>query len=170
MNCLVLGAPGSGKSYLAEYFKKIGLPAYDADYDVPGLARWSDSAGNTVSFPEKPTVQWLKEHTFTWDRDVLERFLQVHEGVWIFGIAENAFEQCDLFDKCVYLTVNKSVLRERLLSADRMNQRGKTEDEVEQIWHDIQVDHLPAVKKHHIELVDATLTPERVLELLKNVS
>lgn len=166
MNRLILGAPGSGKSYVAEYAKTKGWAAFDADYDIPRLARWSDLEGRTVSFPEQPTVEWLEKHRFTWDKQVLQEFLSAHQDVWIFGIAENAFEQADLFDACFYLLVPEAVLRERLLSAGRTNARGKTEAEVQQIWRDIQTVHLPDVQKRHIQIIDARLNPDAVLQLI----
>lgn len=166
MNRLILGAPGSGKSYLAGYCKSQGLPAYDADYDIPGLARWTDGTGNEAVFPETPSVQWLETHYFRWNQQVLEEFLRLHQNVWIFGIAENAFVVSPLFERSFYLEVTESVLRERLLSAGRTNQRGKTEAEVKQIWHDIQADHLPAVTKFGIKRIDGSLEPKEIVEMI----
>lgn len=168
MSLLVLGPPGSGKSYLAAYCKRHGMSAYDADYDIPGLAHWTDSAGHVVSFPDVPTVQWLKTHHFRWNREVLKGFLHVHKTAWIFGIAENAFEQSDLFDSSVYLTITEPILRQRLSSAERTNTRGKTEEEMKQIWLDIQSDHLKACKKFSLKQIDASLSPEKIVAALQN--
>lgn len=162
---LVLGSPGSGKSHLAAYAKKAEFPAYDADYDVPGLGVWKNSAGEIVSFPTPVSVAWLDTHQFVWDREVLVAFLRAHEAVFLFGIASNAFALSGMFDRVFYLSVPEPVLRERLLySTDRKNPRGKSEAEVQQIWHDIECDHMPQVREKGITIISSDRNAEELLE------
>ncbi len=161
---LILGAPGSGKSFLAACAKERGFSAYDADYDVPGLGVWKDKEGKAVSFPKIVTIDWLETHAFVWDVEVLAAFLRAHESVALFGIASNAFALSGMFDRVFYLSVSESVLRERLLhSIDRKNPRGKSEAEVQQIWHDIVHDHMPQIKEKGITCIDGDRNAEEVV-------
>lgn len=168
---LVLGSPGSGKSHLAAYAKKAEFPAYDADYDVPGLGVWKNSAGEIVSFPTPVSVAWLDTHQFVWDREVLVAFLRAHEAVFLFGIASNAFEMTELFDHTYYLSISETVLRERLLmGVDRKNPRGKSEEEVCQIWRDIHQDHLPEVGKRGVVIIDGSRSAEDIVKDIVDIS
>lgn len=162
---LILGAPGSGKSFLVARAKERGFLAYDADYDVPGLGVWKDKEGKVVKFPTPVSVEWLETHAFVWDEVALAAFLSAHKSVALFGIASNAFALSGMFDRVFYLSVPEPVLRERLLhSIDRKNPRGKSEAEVRQIWHDIEHDHMPQVREKGITVISSDRNAEELLE------
>lgn len=166
MNILVLGAPGSGKSFLSVKAKGNGLHVFDADYDVPGLCMWRNQKGKQVDFPESADVAWLDSHDFVWDEKCLKNFLKNNQPLIMFGIASNAFELSMYFDKTFYLFVNKDTLKMRLLNntAERKNSRGKSESEVEQIWRDIQADHLPKVENYGITIIDSNKPADELLQ------
>lgn len=162
MSILLLGAPGSGKSYFVENIKPQYSEVYDADYDIPGLAGWTDMNGDVVIFPQKPTVAWLETHSFNWNENILRDFLLEHPNAIVCGIAANAFELARLFDRAFYLKVAPELLRERMLSGNRKNARGKTIAEIEQITHAITEEHIPQAHKYNITILDASCAPSEI--------
>lgn len=162
MSILLLGAPGSGKSYFVENIKPQYPEVFDADYDIPGLAEWTDMNGNVVVFPQEPTVVWLESHAFNWNEGVLHTFLLAHPDAIVCGIAANAFELARLFDRAFYLKVVPELLHERMLSGNRKNARGKTIAEIEQITRAITEEHIPQAHKHNITILDASCAPKEI--------
>jgi hypothetical protein len=169
MTKLLLGAPGSGKSFFVKTIKPTHPEVFDADYDIPGLAGWTDASGNTVVFPAEPTIEWLEAHSFNWNADVLKMFLAAHPTAIVCGIAANAFACAKLFDRAYYLVVDPETLRSRMLLGERMNRRGKTEAEVQQIARAITEEHLPQARAHGVTLIDATLSPLEIFESVVSV-
>jgi len=157
MTTIVLGAPGSGKTYFVEKIKPIYSEIFDADYDIPGLAGWTDANGNSAVFPAEPTIAWLDTHFFRWNLDVLKKFLEAHPNAIICGIAANAFELAYLFDQAFYLLIDPETLKTRMLSGERKNKRGKSLAEIEQITRAITEEHLPLTHAFGVSIIDGTL-------------
>ena len=159
MSILLLGAPGSGKTYFVKNIKPLHSETFDADYDIPGLAGWTDTNGNVAVFPKEPTIAWLETHSFNWNENILRDFLLAHPDAIVCGIAANAFELAHLFTKSYYLLVDAATLRERLLSETRKNNRGKSDEEIEQISQAITKEHLPAAQKNGVHVISGAASP-----------
>lgn len=162
MTTLILGAPGSGKTYFVEKIKPIYSEIFDADYDIPGLSGWTDADGNGAVFPTEPTIAWLDTHFFQWNSDVLKKFLEAHPNAIVCGIAANAFELAHLFDRAYYLLIDPETLKTRMLSGERKNKRGKSLAEIEQISRAITEEHIPQARAHGVSIIDGLLSPTTI--------
>lgn len=126
MRVLITGSSGSGKTYLAKEFQKIGLNAVDAD-TIEDLHGWFDGDGNKVKFPEVADEEFLDNHQFLWDKNYLKKYLEDKKDIYMFGLSGNIFEMRDCFDKVYFLDVPDEIILERLKMNDRENPMGKTE-------------------------------------------
>lgn len=118
MKILVTGSSGAGKTYLTQEFKKMGIYAFDSDL-IPDLNSWYYKE-NKVIRPEFIDQEFLDNHSFLWDRKVLEKFLEDNPDVIIFGMSGNAFEMLDLFDKVYFLQVPWVSSKEFNMKAEKM--------------------------------------------------
>jgi hypothetical protein len=127
---LVTGNPGSGKSALATELFRRGLRAIDPDHD-PELSFWLDSAGHRVdqaSGPARPDEQWLGTHRWVWGRDRMREILAgPGQPVFICGIATNAGELLDLFDRVFLLRIDGPTQEARLDAHDADHPPGRSE-------------------------------------------
>ncbi len=121
-----MGPSGSGKSYLAKEFKKMGLNAFDAD-DLDGLHGWYNWEKKRVPFPHEADKEFLDNHEFLWDRKFLENFLSEQHDVFLFGNSGKISEMVDLFDKVYFLKVPEEIIIKRLDHESRENPMGKTD-------------------------------------------
>lgn len=163
---LIVGSPGSGKTYVSEKLRNNGINAWDADM-VSGLCKWVDIEGNTVAFPKEASKEWLSIHNFLWDKAFLEKWLNEQEPVYLFGISSNVFEMFDLFDKVFFLEIDESELRKRLDNPGRKNPMGKTEEQKQNIINGMIRNKDRAVTGG-AKLVDATLKPEEIYKILSS--
>lgn len=164
MSVLILGAPGSGKTYLALQAKSQGMSAFDADTDIPGLAGWVDSQGRSVVFPNQASAEWLKAHSFLWSPRVLEVFLHEHPQALVFGVSANAFESTRLFDRAYYLKITPKVLAERMMRGDRINPMGKTVEQQALILETVETVDMPLCERYSVKILPADLPAEELLQ------
>lgn len=119
--CLILGLAGAGKSSVVAELVRRGRSAYDADEQaVRGLSGWFDANGRPSAYNSTPA--WRASHRFLWGINVLESFLNDHDGrqmLYFAGTANNAFEAIPLFDKVVFLDAEVDTLCQRLSNSNR---------------------------------------------------
>jgi hypothetical protein len=122
---LVTGPAGSGKSYLARYFRDQGRDAFDAD-EVPDLARLVDVDGKPRKFSEG---EWLAYEglRWVWDAEVLNGLLAGREEVYLFGSCSNLYDFVDLFDRKYFLDASRELIEARLLAPTRDHDFGRGE-------------------------------------------
>lgn len=127
---LVTGNPGSGKSALAAELVRRGLRAVDPDHD-PELSFWLDAAGHRVdhaSGPSRPDGEWLGSHRWVWGRDRLREILAASaQPAFVCGIATNAGDLLDLFDRVFLLHIDGPTQETRLDAHDRQHPPGRSE-------------------------------------------
>jgi adenylate kinase family enzyme len=165
MHILVMGSSGSGKTYLSTALKKRGVNATDAD-TVEGLGAWTSLTGRTVSFPLDANRSFLKNHAYLWDRQVLVKFLDRQQQVYLFGTSSNVFDMLDLFDKVFFLTVPPDLLVERLRDPSRDNPLGRTDYQVEYSLVRAQK-HEEIARKLQIAMLDGTESPEQTFAKIR---
>ena len=158
MKVLVTGASGAGKTYVSSQLRELGYPAVDSD-DIGGLSGWFDGQGNRVDYPAAAGAEFLENHRFLWNRKFLEEYLALHPDIYIFGMAGNAFEMLDLFDKVYFLKVPPKIQMERLLHPLRANPMGQTEYQSKNaVWWAQMLER--DAKKLAIPMIDATKSPK----------
>lgn len=158
---LVIGPPGSGKSFLSGELKRFGFNAVDADRMV-GLSRWIDEEGNEATYHEGLGGQWLRTHRFMWDKAVLEDYLSKNKDLYLFGVSDNIYEMIDLFDRVFYLDLDFGELERRLMHANRQNPMGRITDEREVVLEEARKLKKKA-KALGIESIDSTLPLEEIM-------
>lgn len=126
---LVTGNPGSGKSALATELVRRGLRAVDPD-DDPELSFWLDPAGHRVSQasgPPQPDAEWLGSHRWVWGRNRMREILAAPgRPVFVCGIATNAGELLDLFDRVFLLHIDGPTQEARLDAHDAQHPPGRS--------------------------------------------
>jgi adenylate kinase family enzyme len=131
MSTLVTGTPGSGKTTLVAYAKKLDDKRFvDAD-EIAGLCEWQDFAtGKVIGLVEKTTItsddDWFKKHGWYWREDRLKEFLQANPEAIICGSAENIAGCYKLFDRIIVMQKTEADLLRNLQSPERLNPFGKT--------------------------------------------
>lgn len=159
---LVIGPPGSGKSFISRKLRELGHNAVDAD-TVKGLSKWVDAEGNRVKFPEDADKEWLRIHSFLWDREFLESYLKEESPEYLFGVSDNLLDLLDLFDKAYMLDVSPELVRERMKDGDRLNPMGKTSQQVSEIIAQMQA-LVENASSLGLEFIDSSLPLEEILE------
>lgn len=168
MKVLILGVPGSGKTYVSQKIAEKGVNALDADL-IQGLSKWVDKEGNEVAFLENATKEWLDSHDFIWDKEYLREYLTKQDDIYIFGISSNVFNIFDLFDKVYYLSVPSEIIRQRLDNPERENPMGKTEEQKQAIIKDMEFNQKKTLDRGG-QLLDGTKTPEEIYKIINSKS
>lgn len=158
---LVIGPPGSGKSFLSRKLGESGFNAIDSD-DLSGLSSWVDADGNRTAYQSCAGRDWLRVHRFVWDRAVLKDYVASSTDLYLFGVSDNIFEMMDLFDIVFYLDLNQEELLKRLMRVDRENPMGRTKRERKEIVMEMRKLRAKA-KAVGLEIVDGSLSVERIL-------
>ena len=160
-NILIIGISGSGKTHIVQKLKDQYLYIHDAD-EIKDFSGWFDKDREPVGFPNKANKEWLDNHEFLWDREVLQEFIKKNEPVIIFGFAGNCFDMLDLFDEIYYLDIKPEEIKKRLRSEDRLNPMGKTEEQV-----DLVIKYMKTIRCQAIEskilFIDASQSPEQII-------
>lgn len=164
MKKLILGTSGAGKTYLSKYFSNKGLNAFDAD-EIEDLHGWYNWKKEKVKFPYDAGKEFMDNHEFLWNRQVLENFLKNHQDIYFFGNSGNALKMVDLFDQVFYLDVPDGIRLERLNHQTRKNPMGKTQEQKKEILDWDKFNKREAVNVGAV-LIDSTLTPEEILKLI----
>ncbi len=111
---LITGLPGVGKTTLCNAFRAAGLPATDLD-DTPVL-KWSHAG--TKEHSNSPFL-WLCKNRPSWDLQALRDLLTTSETRYYFGVAPNVLRASHLFDRVIYLHVDRAVVQDRLKTSPR---------------------------------------------------
>lgn len=164
MKVLIIGSSGSGKTFLTEKFREKGFNAFDAD-EIEGLHGWYNWKKEKVKFPREAGADFMDNHEFLWNREVLKSFLDQHEKVFIFGMSGNVLDVRYLFDKVYHLKVPGDILIERLDHPTRTNPMGKTEYQKKLILSWEEEINKVAQNMNAIP-VDGTLPTDELIEIL----
>lgn len=157
---LVIGPSGSGKTYISAKLREKGVNAVDADL-IPDLADWYDKDDRSVEFPPDADKEFLDTHRFLWKREVLEKFLEDQNEIYLFGLSGNIFDMLGVFDKVYLLKAQPEVLVERLRHESRENPMGKTEYQLQNaLSYAKEIEE--TAQKLGIEMIDANQTPEQI--------
>lgn len=160
-----MGAPGSGKTYLAEYFKKRGVNAYDAD-KVNGLGKWVDKKGKPAKYVHSEVDEkWLSKHDWIWSSGRLRSLIKSNKELFLFGTASNIYKFVDLFDSTYYLKASRRLISNRLQDTKRVNWHGKSKVQREGILSRMKQSHQRALKAG-IEFVEASLPPKQIFDII----
>lgn len=159
---LVIGPPGSGKSFISRKLRELRHNAVDAD-TVKGLSKWVDTKGNRVDFPENAGKEWLRSHRFVWDRGFLKSYLKEESPEYLFGVSDNVLDMIDLFDNAYILDVSPDLIRERMKDGDRLNPMGKTSQQVSEIITQMET-LVENARSLGLEFIDSSLPLEEILE------
>lgn len=165
MKVLITGPSGAGKTHLCEYFNEHGLLSVDADL-VESLGEWYDHEGLRVQFPRGGADEFMDNHEFLWDREILEQLLAKHEDIFLFGSSGNVFEFTAYFDKAVYLDLPLDVMEQRLASKARRNPNGMGETEAQRkIIVEYVRDHFkPEAEQHGLILINANRSESKIMD------
>ncbi len=162
---LIIGMPGSGKTYLAGYFKRRGMNAYDAD-KVKGLGRWVDKKGRPAKYAHSEVDEkWISEHNWIWSGRRLRSLLTGNRELFLFGGASNIYKFIGLFDKAYYLKAGRRLVSNRLQHKSRANSFGKSKGQRKAILNGMSRSYQRALKAE-IEFVDASLPPKQVFDII----
>jgi hypothetical protein len=159
----VVGPAGSGKTHLAEYFKKRGKIAFDCDH-VPDLSHWEDLEGNLKELTEKEWrecsgVRWM------WNLEKLEELLATNAEIYLFGAAENTFEFSRLFDGLYYLLADRELIVKRLQSGARKNRFGKFPKQRDLVLNTLNGFTADA-RRHGFKFIDASLPASKIFKII----
>jgi len=133
---LVTGVPGSGKSAVLAELPARGFDAYGADKD--NWARWEDRETREVvamhTTADMRTEQWRSDNEWYASRTLIEELVSrtLNATTFLCGFVANETEIWDLFSEHVYLSVDESTLRERIMSRTD-NDFGKSAREFSEI-------------------------------------
>ncbi len=161
---LITGHAGSGKTFLKDYLRSIGVPAEDLD-ELPGIARWIDASGQAVAFPDTASEGWFNAHSYRWNRDALRAYIKQRGPCVFLGLSDDdAKEFRDIFDVIAYLSVPADILEQRLSS--RENSYGKTKEQRERTLASLR-DFDQKAERNGYVLLDATKRPDQIWEELQ---
>jgi hypothetical protein len=164
MKVLIFGPSASGKTYVAHALQKLGINAFDAE-NIKGLSAWYNQEGKKVSEPTTVDEAAEKRLAFLWSRRSLARFLDQYTEVYVFGGSGNIARVFDLFDKVYFLKVDPELQKARLLSPERSTPHLDKNEQGEPIIWGSWFEEL--AMQQNISFVDASLTPEEILEAIR---
>ena len=118
---LITGPSGTGKTYFASELGRLGYPVQDGDH-IPGLGYFVDNKTREFAeFNPLGDIEWFTNHTYIWNREVLEKYLEDNPRIILCGGTTNYEEVADLFDKIFYLKVDKELILKNLRDESREN-------------------------------------------------
>jgi len=159
---LVIGPPGSGKTYVSGILREQGKNTVDADL-VEGLSKWVDAQGRDIDYPNDANEEWLLNNNFIWNKKFLRRFLNDNAPLYFFGVASNVFDMLDLFDETYFLKLSSRKLKKRLQHGSRKNPMGSTEQQRKYVAQGAKKLAKEA-RQYGFQFIDANKTPNDILE------
>ena len=175
LHVFIDGGSGTGKTTLARFFKKHGKNAFDGDRCV---GKWIDKNGKTVKVQYKEIGKninkWANRHKLTWtlDKDKFEKLLKANKNkeLYLFG-GPTPKNLNHFFDKIFWLNADKELILKRiklrLKDKNSYHKLGETRAQREKIIHKLEAENKDAIKDGY-ELVDASLTPKKIFEIIIN--
>lgn len=143
---MITGTPGSGKTTLAEYAKaqKDNL-FFDAD-EIERLCEWREFKtgkvlGLVTEYKETGQDAWYETYGWYWRIDRLKDFLNHNPNAIICGSSENVTNCYEFFDKLAIIRVTEGQLLSNIVSPQRNNPFGKTENQRKNFmkWQDFLI-------------------------------
>lgn len=164
MKVLITGPSGAGKTYLAKYFKQQGLNAVDADM-IYRLGEWYGASGR-VDVPENADEEFLNNHEFLWDEEILKKLLSENRDILLFGFAGNMFDLLHYFDKTFYLDLSPEKINERMSHPERHNPGnfGQKQAQREATIKYVTAELRPEAKRLGLIFVDAMQSLEEIFK------
>jgi hypothetical protein len=173
MKLLVTGAPGSGKTALAEYAVRAGYNNFFDTDKVPGLCEWREySSGKVIGSVEDIEPQggdsWYKTYGWYWRTQKLAELLQTPNPV-ICGSADNIMEFYGLFDQIILLYKNRADLVSNLMQPNRDQPNGKDPSHHDRIlkWQETLADSLKSFRPIIINDNNLETSFQDVIQVLK---
>jgi len=163
MKVLIFGPSGSGKSFIAQAWKRNGINAFD-DHEIPGLSNWYDKSGNKVSAPATADDALNNGLAFLWSKKAMKKFLDSHNTVYIFGGSGNMGNVFGLFDKVYFLKVEPALQKERLKSPLRPTPLMDSNEDGPVIWGQWLEEF---ARSKGIPFINADQTPEEIYEAIQ---
>jgi shikimate kinase len=168
----ITGISGAGKSEVYKQLKRLGYPAFDADWD--GISAWQDANGCLVDTPPRDiwrTHEWQTTHKWCYSPERFEHLAAeaVDTTVFVCGSAANENEVWHLFSKVICLFVDNEDELQRRLSERSEGEFGNEPHELAAIlsWNKTN-------KSNYIRfgaiMVDADQTIEKVVNNVINAA
>lgn len=175
MHVLITGPAGSGKTTLAEEFRKHGKNGVDAD--LSGIGVWLDKQGRVVEVPEgldmRRVNEWADKNglSWNWDEDKLRALLTSSKEMFLIGGAKNTLSLAKYFDRRYYLYADEEFVLERLDKRNREGTNyhdfGRTEAQRNTVIESIRGQPGKA-RRDGFEIIDARLTPKQIFDAVIN--
>ena len=170
MKYLIAGPSGTGKTTVAAELSKLGYLTIETDHE-PELGSWTNlKSGERVPHNPPFSEEWLSQHKWLWQADVLKKLLdrQSAKQVFLIGGAANATDFFDLFDKVFALSIDGSTMKHRLQNRkpERLVDPERWLDinpEIGQIlkWND---EFKEIYKSKGVVFIDGSLPPGKIAE------
>ena len=171
MHILILGVPGTGKSYLTGKMNKKGINAVDASC----FTKLVDSKGRKATYdPNAGMAQWSTHYQVV-DKRSLNKLLERKKTAYFFcfyaygqpGKRNGIFDVLDLFDKIYYLNAPKKVIADRVKnrSKNRPTRFGKNPEELKMVF-DMKKKLDKRAKALGFQFVDTTLPAEKIIKII----
>lgn len=165
MKVFITGVAGTGKTTILSEIQKHGFVVIDLD--ATGMCRWRNSSTHEITeygFDGR-SKEWLNEHEWYCDVEVLKKLLScIREDrkVFVAGVVGNIAEVAAEFDKVFLLNVPDEELKKRL-STRTNNHFAKSDEEQEAVlsWRGELVSKL----QNFVE-VDANKSPDKTAEFI----
>jgi hypothetical protein len=160
-NILLFGPSRSGKTYLTDEFKNLGLNAFDAEAE--GLCQWTnDTTLEVVEYPLNPSKEWLSANHFRIAVGRLSLYIQQKEPVVIFAHAWNILDVIELFDKSYFMYVPPEELERRFLEV--RNPEGVRRPHALAFHRERHAERLSQAKERNLPILDMTLSAEQIYQ------
>jgi shikimate kinase len=127
---LISGIAGSGKSFIANHFTKVGTEAYDIEDDKEMFKMYCKDTGEIFDNYQNSNMKHVQNAEWMCDVNLLEKLIKSQKNDLAFysGVASNMDEIIPLFNKFILLKASKDVLYKRLCNRTGINDYGNTEE------------------------------------------
>lgn len=166
MKVLLFGPSGAGKTFVANEWKRQGIPAFEEE-DIEGLANWYNREGRKVAAPATADEALNGGYAFLWSKKAMAKFLNKFDEAYVFGGSGNIKNLFDLFDRVYFLQVSKEVQQQRLRHAGRPSPAMDENQEGLVIWGDWFEEMASA---NGIPFIDAEQSPMEIYGDIKPLS
>jgi broad-specificity NMP kinase len=112
----ITGAPGTGKSTVAEELEKHGIPYIDLDRTEDRLTHWRNKGTSEISHWHAGIgTEFFENNSYLCDVKKLVSVLDTFKNnVVVMGVVDNQFEFLDLFDKVFLLQCSEETFIKRI--------------------------------------------------------